>query len=200
MRRGFVVGGVVAGVILIALGVGEIVVGATGRSEVRDRIADEQIVGTPDMTPEATQTAVEDAGLTDVEIPDCSVADESIDTGSDADCFAQYMRIHALESTGGKVYAEMPRAVFENSGKPVPEAQASAALEAGTAIDNPERQVWVTETALGTALDTSYFAEQVSVFSIAMGIAMVVIGVGLLVLTFGALRPPGAGRRPTSSR
>jgi hypothetical protein len=189
MRRGFVVGGLIAGVILIALGVGEIVVGATGRSEVRDRIADERIVGTPDMTPEATKTAVQDAGLSDVNIPDCSVAGEEIDTGSEAKCFASYMRIHALESTGGKVYSEMPRAVFKSSGKPVPEDQASAALEDGTAIDNPERQVWVTETALATAMNTSYFAERVSVFSIAMGVAMILIGIGLLILTLGALRP-----------
>ena len=194
MGRGFILGGLAAGVILIILGIGEIVVGATGRSEVKDRIADEQIVGTPDMTPEATKTAVEEAGLTDVEIPDCSVADEEVDTGSEAKCFASYMRIHALESTGGKVYSEMPRAVFKSSGKPVPEEEASAALEDGTAIDNPERQVWVTETALGTALNTSYFAERVSVFSIAMGIALVLIGIGLLVLTFGALRP-GLARR-----
>jgi hypothetical protein len=189
MRRGFVVGGLIAGVILVVLGVGQIVIGASGRSEVRDRIADERIVGTPDMTPEATKAAVEEAGLADVEIPDCSVADEEIDTGSEAKCFASYMRVHALESTGGKVYSEMPRAVFKKSGKPVPEDEASAALEAGTAIDNPERQVWITETALGTAMNTSFFAERVSVFSIAMGIAMIVIGIGLLILTFGALRP-----------
>jgi hypothetical protein len=194
MGRGFVVGGVVAGAILILLGVGSIVVGASGRSEVQDRIADEQIVGTPDMTPDATQAAVKEAGLTDVEIPDCSVADEEIDTGSEAKCFASYMRIHALESTGGKVYSEMPRAVFEKTGKPVPEDKAAVALENGTAIDNPERQTWVTETALATALNTSYFAEQVSDFGIAMGIALVLIGIGLLVLTFGALRPRLASR------
>ena len=198
MRRGFVVGGLVAGVLLIVLGVGEIVVGAMGRSEVQDRIADEQIVGTPDMTPEATEAAVEEAGLTDVvDIPDCSVADEEIDTGSEAKCFASYMRIHALESTGGKVYSEMPRAVFKTTGQPVPEEEAGAALEDGTAIDNPERQVWVTETALGTAMNTSFFAERVAVFSIAMGIALVLIGIGLLVLTFGALRPQLAGRDRT---
>ena len=194
MRRGFVIGGLVAGAILIVLGVGEIVVGASGRSDVRDRIADEQIVGTPDMTPDATEAAVKEAGLTDVGIPDCSVADEEIDTGSEAECFASYMRIHALESTGGQVYAEMPRAVFKKTGEPVPEEEVAAAFEDGTAIDNPERQVWVTETALGTALNTSYFAEQVSTFAIAMGIAMVLIGIGLLVLTLGALRSQHAGR------
>jgi hypothetical protein len=197
MGRGFVIGGLVAGVLLIVLGIGEIVVGASGRSEVQDRIADEQIVGTPDMTPDATRAAVEEIGLTDVEIPDCSVADEEIDTGSEAKCFASYMRIHALESTGGKVYSEIPRAVFKKTGEPVPEEEAAAALEDGTAIDNPERQVWVTETALGTAMNTSYFAERVSVFSIAMGIALVLIGIGLLVLTFGALRPQLARRDST---
>jgi hypothetical protein len=181
-------------VVLIVLGIGEIVVGASGRSDVQDRIGDERIVGTPDMTPEATESAVKEAGLTDVDIPDCSVADEEIDTGSEAECFAKYMRIHALESTGGQVYAEMPRAVFKKTGKPVPEEEAATALENGTAIDNPERQVWVTETALGTALNTSYFAEQVSTFAIAMGGALVLIGIGLLVLTLGTLRPQLAPR------
>jgi hypothetical protein len=189
MRRGFIVGGIVAGVVLVVLGVASIVVGSDGRSDVRDRISDEQIVGTPDMTPDATSAAVQEAGLTDIETPDCSVADDEIDTGSEAKCFADYMRIHALESTGGQVYAEMPRAVDKKTGKPVPEEKAAAALENGTAIDNPERQIWVTETALATALNTSYFAEQVSDFSIAMGIAMIIIGIGLLVLTLGALRP-----------
>jgi hypothetical protein len=194
MGRGFVLGGLVAGVLLIVLGIGAIVVGANGRSDVRDRLTDEQIVGTPDMTPDATATAVEEAGLTNVEIPDCSVADEEVDTGSRANCFADYMRIHALESTGGQVYAEMPRAVFKKTGKPVPEEEAATALEDGTAIDNPERQTWVTETALATALNTSYFAEQVADFSIVMGIALILIGIGLLVLTYGALRPRLAPR------
>jgi hypothetical protein len=194
MGRGFVFGGLVAGVLLIVLGLGAIVVGANGRSDVRDRLTDEQIVGTPDMTPDTTETAVEEAGLTNVEIPDCSVADQEVDTGSRANCFADYMRIHALESTGGQVYAEMPRAVFKKTGEPVPEQEVAAALEDGTAIDNPERQVWVTETALATALNTSYFAEQVADFSIVMGIALVLIGIGLLVLTYGALRPQLASR------
>ncbi|MEO8091787.1 MAG: hypothetical protein ABI726_03640 [bacterium] len=189
MQRGFVFGGVAAGLILIALGVSSIVVGTNGRSEVRDRIAGEQIVGSPDMTPDQTQTALEEAGLADVEVPDCSVADEKVDTGSEAECFARYMRVHALESTDGQVFAEMPRAVYEKSGKPVPAEKTTAALADGTAIDNPERQVWVTQTALGTAMNTSYFAEQVSGFAIAMGIAMTLIGIGLLVLTYGALRP-----------
>ncbi|HSI80486.1 MAG TPA: hypothetical protein VK919_07535 [Solirubrobacterales bacterium] len=192
MRRIFVLGGAVAGVVLILLGAAAVIVGISGRSEVRDRLAEERIVGTPDMTPEATAAGLDDAGLTDVEVPDCSVAGEEIDTGSRAECFADYMRIHTLESTSGQVYAEMPRAVDEQTGDPIPEEQAGAALAEGTAIDNPERQIWVTQTALATALNVSYFAEQVAMFSIVVGVALVLIGIGLLVLTAGALRPQRA--------
>jgi hypothetical protein len=174
---------------LVIIGVATIIVAGSGRSDVRDRLQDERIVGTPDMTPTATQKAIEEAGLTDVDAPDCDVADQPIDTGSKAECFASYMRIHALESTGGAVYSEMPRAVDKQTGKPVPEDQTAAALEAGTAIDNPARQVWVTETALATALNTSFFAEQVSTFSMVVGGALIVIGTGLLVLTVAVLRP-----------
>jgi hypothetical protein len=184
--------------VLVALGIGSIVVGATGKSDVRDRLADEKIVGTPDMTPELTEAAVEEAGVSDVvEVPDCSVADEEIDTGSEAECFADYMRIHALEDTGGKVYAEMPRAVDPETGDPVAEENVEAALASGEAIPNPEREIWISETALATALNTSFFAEQVANFGIVMGIAMVLIGIGLLVLTFGALRPTLASSERT---
>lgn len=197
MRRGFVWGGVAASGLLVVLGIAMIVIGIVGHSTVRDRLSDEQIVGTPDMTPELSQQAVDESGLGDVvEVPDCSVADEEVDTGTEAECFARYMRVHALESTGGKVYAEMPRAVFKDSGKPVPEEQTSTALASGEAIDNPERQIWVTETSLATALDTSFFAEGVATFAIVVGAALILIGIGLFVLTYGALRPrverPGA--------
>jgi hypothetical protein len=198
MRRGFVWGGFAASGLLVVLGIALIVIGIVGGSVVRDRLSDEQIVGTPDMTPELTQQALDESGLADViDVPDCSVADDEVDTGTEAECFARYMRVHALESTGGKVYAEMPRAVFKDTGKPVPEEQASAALSSGEAIDNPERQIWVTETALATALDTSFFAEGVATFAIVVGVALILVGIGLFVLTYGALRPrverPGAG-------
>jgi hypothetical protein len=48
--------------------------------------------------------------------------------------------------------------------------------------------VRVTETALSTALNTAYFAEQVALFSIVMGIALLLSGIGFLVLTLRFLR------------
>ena len=121
-RKWFEIGGIAAGVVLILFGLGALALSVNGRSDVQSAIKQEQIVGTPDMTPDATKAAVEEAGLTGVSIPSCDVADEPIDTGAEAKCFADYMRIHALEATGGQTYAEMGRFLDEN-GEPTSDAQ-----------------------------------------------------------------------------
>ena len=191
MNRTFRTGGYLSAAVLVVLGVAMIAVGFIGRADVQDRLEQERIVGTPDMTPEETQAAVEEAGLTDdIEIPDCSVAGDDVDDGNAAKCFADYMRVHALEATGGQTYAEMPRAVFKDTGKPVPEDEVEQALASGEAEDNPQRQVWITETALGTALNTSFFAESVATFAIVVGIALILIGIGLFVLARSARPAP----------
>ena len=51
MSRPFRLGGIVAGLVLVAFGVGAIVIGLAGRSEVNATITQEQIVGSPDMSP-----------------------------------------------------------------------------------------------------------------------------------------------------
>src|SRR6188472_2371008 len=102
-------GGLVAAVILIAFGVASIVMGANGRDTVQSNLSNELIVGSPDMTPKAIAAEAKAAGLKDVSLPTKSVAGQTIDTGAEARTFAQYMRIHALEATGGKTYAQMPR-------------------------------------------------------------------------------------------
>ena len=48
----------------------------------------------------------------------------------------------------------------------------------------------MTETALSTALNVSYMAEQLSLFSLVVGIALLLAGVGFVVLAYAALRPP----------
>jgi hypothetical protein len=63
---------------------------------------------------------------------------------------------------------------------------------------NPARQIWISETALGTALKTSYFAASVGLFSIVMGIAMLLTGGGFLVLSTGVLDRSGRRRRNAS--
>ena len=191
MNRLFVLGGVIASAVLIIAGVGSIVIGAVGRADVADKLGQEKITGSPDMTPQAIAKGARAAGLTDVELPTCSVAGEAIDTGGEAKCFAEYMRIHALEATGGQTYAEMPRFATADGEGTNDEAEAEKRPD-GSPVDNPARTIWVTETALGTALNTSYFAQQVALFSIVMGVALLLTGIGFLVLTLGALRREGA--------
>jgi hypothetical protein len=169
LKKSFRWGGYAASTLLVVLGVAMVVIGLVGRADVHDRLAAEKIVGTPDS----------------------SIPGEEVDTGSEASAFADVIRKHTLEATGGATYAEMPRAVFKDSGDPVPDEEADAALESGEAIDNPEREIWVTSTALSTALNTSFFAESVATFVIVMGVALLLIGVGLIVLTVGLTRALG---------
>ena len=50
MNRAFSLGGIVASLILIAVGVGAIIIGTVGRSDVTQQIEQEKITGSPDMT------------------------------------------------------------------------------------------------------------------------------------------------------
>jgi hypothetical protein len=175
LNRSFQVGGYVSSAILVVLGIAMIAVGVSGRSDVRDRLGQEQIVG----------------------IPGSSIEGQAVDTGSEAKAFADTIREDTLAATNGLTYAEMPRAVFKDSGKAVPPDQAERALASGKAIDNPERQIWITSTALSTALNTSFFAESVATFSIAVGVALMLIGIGLFVLARGVIGRPLAAVRTT---
>ena len=104
------IGGFVAGAVLILFGAGALYLGVSGYQTVQDELDKEYIVGGSDMSPEEIRAAVEEADLPEeIELPSCDVVDEEIDTGSEARCFAQYMRIHALESTGGLTYSQMGR-------------------------------------------------------------------------------------------
>jgi hypothetical protein len=182
------VGGLVACVLLILAGIAYVVIGIDGRNTVEDNVSREQIVGSPDMTPELIVKGATEAGLTadQYQVPDCSIADQPVRNGADAQCFADYMRVHALESSGGLTYAQMGR--FQLASDPSDPAGTSddalAAKDAtGKPIPNGPRNTWVTETALATGLQVANFAEQVALFAIVVGILMMVIGIGMGVLT-----------------
>jgi hypothetical protein len=194
-KKLFEYAGVAASVVLIAFGIGAVVAGSSGRSTVRDNLASEQIVGTPDMTPSAIAAEAKAAGLKNVDLPTCSVAGKAVNTGGRARCFASYMRIHALEATGGQVYAQMGHYMGKD-GKPTDDEKA-AAIDPKThkPVENGARNIWVNETALSTALNTGYFAENVALFSIVMGFALILTGIGLLVLTLGPLQALIGDRR-----
>jgi hypothetical protein len=190
MRKTFEIGGLIAAVILIAFGAGALVMSVQGRDTVRHSLKLEQIVGSPDMTPSAIKTEAGDA-LKGVQVdwPTCDVANKAIDTGERARCFASYMRIHTLEATGGKTYAQMPRFATADGKGTNDAAAALKDTKTGQPVDNAARNLWVTETALTTALNTSFLAEQISLFGVVVGVALLLSGIGFGILALaGALR------------
>lgn len=182
--------GIAASTLLIAFGIGMVVTGSAAQGTVHDNLAVEQITGSPDMTPALTAAAVKESKLTGVSIPTCSVANQPIDDGNRAKCFASYMRVHALEATGGRTYAQMGQYLTANGKETSDKTQAAVDPKTGQPMANGARNVWVTETALATALNTSYFASSVGLFAIVVGIALLLIGIGLLVLTVRLVRDP----------
>lgn len=190
MRKVLEIGGLVAAVVLIAFGVGALVLSVNGRNTVTNSLKAEQIVGTPDMTKAGIAAEAKAAHLpSSIKLPTADLAGKPIDSAQRARDFATYMRIHALEASGGLTYAQMPQyATADGKGTSDP----AAALQAnGKPVSNPARNVWVTETALSTALNTSYLADQVGIFGIVVGVALLLSGIGFGILAVGgALRSP----------
>jgi hypothetical protein len=170
MRHFIRYGGVAASVILIAIGLGSVYMGFDGRDRVQSDLAREQIVGTPDST----------------------IPGQKVDTGTEAQAFANVMRKHTLEATGGLTYSQMGRFLDEN-GKPTEdEAAAATDPKTGEPVENGARNIWISSTAFQTALNTAYFAESVATFVIVIGFALLLAGIGFLIVTLKLL---GAAER-----
>jgi hypothetical protein len=190
-KRIFEFGGYIAAAILIAFGIASIVMGVNGRSEVRTDIQREYIVGSPDMNKTAILAEAKEAKLSPAilaTLPTCDVANKPITNGADAKCFASYMRIHSFEATGGKTYSQMGRFLTKD-GKDTNDSKLAATdPKTGKPVENGARNLWVTETALTNALNTSFFAEQVALFGIVVGAALLLAGFGFGILAFMAFR------------
>ena len=196
MRKVLEYGGIAAGVVLIAFGIAAISMGVNARSEVHDSLAAEMIVGSDDMSPALIQEGINEAGLTGVDVPSKDIVGEEINTGAEARALAQYLRIHALESSDGLTYAQMGRFATAD-GNPAGTSDEAQALkdEKGNPVPNTTRNTWVTATALTTALNMSYMAEQLALFGIVVGVALLLTGIGFLILALGgALRHAEATR------
>jgi hypothetical protein len=175
------IGGFIAGGVLVLFGIVAIFLGVQGFTTTRDAIKDEGIsFGTAD-DPAVAKYADQWAG-------------EQVTTGDQARAFAKIMREHTLESTGGLTYAEMGR--FQSAAKPddpagTSDEAAAAKDDSGQPVANGARNIWVTETALTSALNMSYMAERLSVFGLVVGVALLLTGVGFLLLAFAVF-----GRAP----
>jgi hypothetical protein len=196
-RKIFEVGGLIAAVVLVAFGIAAIVLGANGINTVHTSLVQEKITGTPDMTPAGIAAEAKKAGISaSVGLPTCSVANKEVTEGSRARCFATYMRIHALEATGGLSYSQMPRYASASGNGTNNEKEALLEPKSGKPLENPARNVWIEETALSTALNTSYMASQTATFGIVVGVALLLAGLGFAILTIGgALHSPDRALR-----
>jgi uncharacterized membrane protein YidH (DUF202 family) len=183
-RRIWEIGGFIAGGVLILFGIAAIALGVNGYTTTRDAIKEEGITFGSADDPAVAKYASQ-------------WADEQVTTGDQARASAQVMREHTLESTGGLTYAEMGR--FQsaaNPGDPKGTSDEAAAVkdDSGRPVSNSARNLWVTETALTTALNMSYMAERLSVFGLVVGVALLLTGIGLVILAFAVF-----GRRERAS-
>ena len=144
---------------------------------MRDSIKQEQIYFGESGDPAVAQYASQWAG-------------EQVMNGDQARAFAKVMREHTMESSGGLTYAEMGR--FQAAAAPDdPKGTSDKALavvdENGAPVANPVRELWVTETALTTALNMSYMAENLALFGIVVGVALLLAGIGFVMLALVVL-------------
>jgi hypothetical protein len=202
MRKLFEFGGLVAAAVLIVFGAVAITMGVNGRSTVNKSLSNEYIVGSSDMTPSAIKAEAQKAGIASAvkQWPTENIANKKIDTGPEARQMSMYMHIHSLEATGGFTYAQMgqftakpgtPKSQLMPGGGTSNPAFAVVDPKTKQPVPNGARQVWVTYNALGTALNTSYMAAQLSLFGIVVGIALLLTGLGFAILAIGgALRNP----------
>jgi hypothetical protein len=183
--RSLRIGGYISGGLLIFFGVAVIVLGVWGFAFTRDHIEREGISFGPIEDPAVAEHAPDWAG-------------EPVDTGMKALAQAEIMREHTLSNTGGLTYAEMGQyQSAEDPSDPVGtnDPEAAAQDENGEPISNSARNIWVTETALATALDMGFMSEMLSIFSIIVGIALLLTGIGLVILAKAVFGP-----RPAASQ
>jgi hypothetical protein len=192
MRQGKLlrIGGFISGGLLIAFGVAVVALGIWGISFTRDHLKEEGIVFGPVSDPAVAEHAEQWAG-------------EQVETGRQALAFANVMREHTLESTNGMTYSQMGRfQSAENRDDPpagTSDEAAAAKDENGQPVANAARDIWVTETALTTALNMGFMSEMLSVFSIVVGVALLLTGIGFVILAlavFGRERPAAASPTP----
>ena len=184
-KRLWEIGGFISGGILILFGAAAIYMGVDGRNTVRDSLKDEQVF----FSEAADQDAATDKYASEW-------YGEQVTTGDQARAFAQIMREHQLERTEGLTYAQMGRFIAADdpeSAAGTSDEEAALKDEEGNPVSNPARQNWVTAVAITTALNTSYMAEQLSIFGIVVGVALLLTGVGLVILAFAVF-----GREPAT--
>ena len=129
------IGAIGFGIVLMGSGLFMVSEGRAAHDDVRDALAEERII------------TAEDA-----EIPLANV-----DSADEAKAQADIIRVHALEATGGKTYAELDRT-------------------------DPARATYLNSVTLRTALMESYLAFKVADLVVGIGLIVVLMGASHVVL------------------
>lgn len=191
LRRILEIGGLVAGVVLIAFGVVALVLGVDARNTVRDSIKQEQIFFGSADDPAVAEHA-------------SGWAEQQVLTGDQARAFALVIREHALEGSDGLTYAQMGRFLAADDPENLAgTSNPDAALkdDAGNPVANSARNTWVTATGLSTALNVSYMAENLALFSVVVGVALLLTGIGLMIVALTVFgRAPALAPAASSGR
>ena len=161
-----------------------------------DSLKQEKIVGSADMTPALIAKEAQQAGLKNVDLPTVSVAGKAIDNGAAG---TRLRELHAHPRPRGDGWLHVRRRWAASRPSRTPEVRAAvgggtdnpqfAAVDAKTnqPVANGARDIWVTETALATALNTSFMADRLGLFGIVVGVALFLSGIGFIILAFAAL-------------
>ena len=168
---------------------------STAAARCNSNLKAEAIAGTPYMAPAAIKGEATRPASKNVSFPTCTVAGTTVDNGTARRCFAQYMRIHALERRGSR-RADGP---LREAGTPASSSRRAAAdnhdFARSTRVEaagpNGSRNLG-SGAALTSALNLAYTAQQISLFSIIVAFALLLSGIGFVILALG-----GALRRVT---
>ena len=97
---------------------------------------------------------------------------------------ADIIREHTLETTGGKVFAEMPRQIqkLDADSNPILDADGKPVMTANTA-----RDMWITATTLTTALNLGIVTYVFSALVLFLG--LVSIWLGIVFYALGKQKP-----------
>jgi hypothetical protein len=195
MRRFLQYGGILAGFVLIAFGIGAIYMGVDGRNTVREALKAEQIYFGNAAQDEAVAAHAS------------QWSEQQVLTGAQARAFANVMHDHALAMNDGLTYAQMGRFLAADDPKSLAGTSDPAAAligDDGQPVANMARNTWVTATALSSALNMSFMAENLALFGVVVGVALLLAGIGFIILALAALgtvfsraeaTTPVAGRR-----
>ena len=189
-------------------GIGAIITGLDGRSTVQDDLKQEQIVGTPTCRrlPSRRAPRRRDSRRA-IELPTVAVAGQAIDTGAAR---------AASPPTSGSIRSRRPaarptrscRASRRPTGRDSTTSLRPSRTRRASRSRTRSATSLITATALETALNTSYMAEQLSLFGIVVGRRAAVAGIGLGILPRcsssaelgGARRPSAVSPPPQRSR